>query len=201
MAEFDQPAAEMAHVDALPATVGLAAVDSSAIRKLWLTRPRKSPGIKLDMSGPCSLELTGATPGFRDRSPTGAEYPLSKVSAKSAAVTDRHIGGFIFSTFIRSPVGWTMMPSSRMRSQIADVSATAGSSVTGSRTSSTPIYSPQPLHRSDQRMTGGDVGQPRTQVIPDHQGVVLQALAFDDVQDGRSPTTHDTGLPPAEEKK
>ena len=42
---------------------------------------------------------------------------------KSADVVDKHIGGFILSTFIRSPVGWTMTPSSRIRSQIADVSA------------------------------------------------------------------------------
>ena len=57
---------------------------------------------------------------------------------KSADSRVMHIGGLIFSTFCRSPVGCTMTPSSRIRSQIAAVSATAGSRVVRSRTSSTP---------------------------------------------------------------
>ena len=67
------------------------------------------------------------------------------VSTRSRALTNasalcrvKHIGGLIFRMFWWSPVGCAITPNSRSRSQIAAVSAVAGSHVARSRTNSGP---------------------------------------------------------------
>ena len=120
---------------------------------------------------------------------------------KSADSRVMHIGGFIFSTFCRSPVGCTMTPSSRIRSQMAAVSV--GRRLQGGAVPHQFDAHVQPaaVDRADQLVAGGQFDDPRLEVIADRQRVLLQAVRVSITSSTVSPTTHDTGLPPAEEKK
>ena len=95
-----------------------------------------------------------------------------------------HIGGFIFSTFWRSPVGLHDHPSSRIRSR-SRRSTTAGSSVTRSRTSSTPMYGPLPCTVPIGGWRVASLVDPRDDVVADGDGVLRRRLVLDGVENGQ----------------
>ena len=95
-----------------------------------------------------------------------------------------HSGGLILSTFMPSDVGWTITPRSSRRSQIASVSSPAGSSVSGSRISSRPRYSPSPWTAPQIGWRSHSSLEPRFQVRADDACVLLQPLGLQRVEHG-----------------
>ena len=106
----------------------------------------------------------------------------------------------IFSTHIRSLVGWMITPSSSIRSQMAMVSSVAGSSVARSLTNSTPRYSPDPCTAPINSCRTASSSHLAFRCPPTWAALAC-SLSSPITSRTVSPTTLETGLPPVEEKK
>ncbi len=121
----------------------------------------------------------------------GGEDAVERVDedVDEARVTTR--GGLILRTFWKSPVGCMITPSSSRRSQIAAVSAVAGSRVSRSRTNSTPRYSPEPCTVPMRSCSRAELFEAPLEVAADDPRVLLQAFLFDHVEHGHADRRRD----------
>ena len=124
----------------------------------------------------------------------GKGYAAQPVSQLVLDGRPNGIGGRIFTTLWCGPSVPSRMPRSRMRFATNDASAPAGSSVSRSRTSSTPQKQSRAAHVANDRESIGERAEPRPHALAHRERVRLQLLVAHDVEH-RDPDRARHGVP------